>query len=261
MREEKINFKSTGGLNLCGILSKSPKSTHKCIVLCHGIVVDKEEDGAFTNLAVKLSKAGFNVFRFDFRGHGESEGESVDLTIEGEADDIEGAFNYLKCRGYTIFGLLGASFAAGSVSLFSSAHPGLIEAIVLWNPVIDYQFLIRPKTKWAKEYWGERVFEQVSKFGFAKVENFKIGKPLLEEITSLEPWRLLQRLHIPILVIHGDKDTFVPYKDSVRYTRLIPNGKLETIKGAEHGFSDVKAHIEKAEKLTVSFFFNNLKLN
>ena len=71
--EEKHYFKS-GDLILCGILTRPTKNTDKCIVLCHGITVDKDEGGIFTELARKLAEAGFTVFRFDFRGHEESEG-------------------------------------------------------------------------------------------------------------------------------------------------------------------------------------------
>ena len=73
--EEKIYFTNTDGLRLCGILTKPNKETQKCIVLCHGITYTKEEGGIFTELAKRLADNGFAVFRFDFRGHGESEGD------------------------------------------------------------------------------------------------------------------------------------------------------------------------------------------
>ncbi len=68
------------------------KKTRNCIILCHGITVNKEEGGIFTNLAKKLAKVGFAVFRFDFRGHGESEGDSINLTVTGEKKRSGGGF-------------------------------------------------------------------------------------------------------------------------------------------------------------------------
>jgi predicted alpha/beta-fold hydrolase len=110
MMEEKFYFKNKDGLKLCGILTKPTKETKSCVVLCHGITVDKEEGGIFTKLAKKLANVGFAVFRFDFRGHGESERRSVDMTITGEERDLEN------------FGILGASFAGeGSLSIYSKA--------------------------------------------------------------------------------------------------------------------------------------------
>lgn len=44
-KEEKVYFGTSDGLRLCGILSRPVNGTDKCIVLCHGITVDKEEDG------------------------------------------------------------------------------------------------------------------------------------------------------------------------------------------------------------------------
>ena len=116
VNEEKVYFKTSDGLKLCGILSVPKIKTQKCIVLCHGIGnVDKEEDGVFTKLAKKLANAGLAVFRFDFRGQGESEGEQINMTVDGESKDLETAIRFLQEKRYREFGILGASFAGGAV--------------------------------------------------------------------------------------------------------------------------------------------------
>jgi fermentation-respiration switch protein FrsA (DUF1100 family) len=65
-------------------------------------------------------------------------------------------------------------------------------------------------------------------------------------------------LRIPILFVHGDRDTYVPYEDSVKYSKLLKTAKLETIRGAEHGFYGNKKQEEQADKVTVDFFLENL---
>ncbi len=251
---------SADGLKLCGILTKPKVETRKCVILCHGITVDKDEhNGAFKGLASKLAEAGFAVFRFDFRGHGESEGKSIDVTVSGEKKDLEGAILFLRELGYEKFGMVAASFAGGAVSLFVGEHPDVASAIVLWNAGIDYESNMNPKTTWAKRNWGKPAFERVEKFGFTEIgsKKFKVGKALFSELIKLEPWKELQKAKIPILFVHGDKDTYIPYSESVKYSKLL-GAKLITIHGAEHGFRDRKKDSELADSVTVDFFLKNL---
>jgi hypothetical protein len=257
LKEEKVYFTTSDGLTLCGILSKPQNETDKCIILCHGIAVDKEEDGIFTNLVKELVDTGFNVFRFDFRGHGESEGKSVDMTIMGEVKDLEAAINFLKKKGYTDFSLLGASFAGGAVSIFSGdSQAGKVKALVLWNALSDYSSKIKPVTEWGRKYWGKPAFERVEKFGFTEIgsRKFKIGKGLIDEIKRFKPWSALAKTEIPKLFVHGDRDTYIPVEDSVKYASEINNSSLKIIHGAEHGFHDNPRHAEEANRATIAFF-------
>ena len=257
---QKFYFKNEDGLKLCGILTKPEKETDNCIILCHGITVDKEEDGIFTELAQKLAKVGFAVFRFDFRGHGESEGKSIDMTVTGEERDLEATIRFLQDFGYTNFGVLGASFAGGAVSLFVVRHQNIVKALILWNAIIDYHSLLEPELPWPKKYFGEEQMKKLEKQGFIEIgsSKFKIGKNLFVELRKLRQWKELQKLKVPILFVHGDKDTYVPFEDSVKYSKLLKTAKLETIQGAEHGFHDNKKQEEQADKVTVEFFLKNL---
>ena len=258
--EEKVYFKTSGGLTLCGILSKPKKTTDRCVILCHGITVNKEENGIFTDLARKLCDTGFTVFRFDFRGHGESEGRSIDMTIKGETDDLAAAVKFLQEKGYKKFGILGASFAGGAVSLFTSSHPKTVKALILWNVGIDYGSKIVPVTPWGKKYFGKPAFDRAEKFGFTEIgsKKFKIGKKLMDEIKVLEPWKWLASIDNPILFIHGNKDSYIPYSDSVKYSKLFKNAKLVTIEGGKHGFHDNLKHAEQADRAAIKFFLKNM---
>ncbi len=202
----------------------------------------------------------FVVFRFDFRAHGESEGKPTEATITGEMRDLEAAVRFLQEKGYKEFGILGASFGGGAVSLFVSKNAKNVKALALWNPVIDYSENINPTLPWTKKYWGKGVFDRVEKFGFTEIGSgrFKIGKGLIEEIKVLRPWEELLKIDIPILFVHGDKDTYVLYGDSVKYSSLFKNAKLVTIEGGEHGFHDDPKRAEKADNATIEFFLKNM---
>ncbi len=257
--EEKLYFKNGEGLILCGVLTKPKKEISKCIVLCHGIGADKDEAGVFTQLAKRLSKVGFNVFRFDFRGHGESEGNSIDMTVSGEKNDLEVAIKFMQNLEYSKFGILGASFGGGAVSFFTSEHTNIVKALVLMYALVDYQSILHPRVTWSIKKFGEEQMKKLEKNGFISLDrNFKIGKKLFDDIKKLEPWKALTRISTPILFVHGDKDTYVPYEDSVKYSKLLKNARLVTLHGSDHGFGENKEYAEIFYKATINFFLKHL---
>jgi pimeloyl-ACP methyl ester carboxylesterase len=264
---KKIVFKTKDGLTLTGIWDLPTGGTNKAVVLAHGITVDKDEGGVFVKLAEALVQKGFAVFRFDFRGHGESGGKSIELTVSGEILDLEAAMSEVKAsgnrkefqeyigKGFDEIGLLGASFGGGSSTLYTSKHQKEIKCLCLWNPVLNYEHtflnptvpLIREK----KEHMAKDFIEK----GWTAMgsRKFVVGKILFEDMAKYEPFKTLKDIHIPALIVHGAKDTKVPYEDSVEYVKFLPEGKLVSLEDSEHGFHQ-PWETEKAIKATVEFF-------
>lgn len=250
---DKVYFKSKNGLRLCGIWHIPEKPTDKAMVLAHGITVNKDESGVFTQLANNLSEAGLTVFRFDFSGHGESEGKSVDMTISKEVQDLEAAVDEAK-RSYSKIGLLGASFGGGTAALYAAKHQEKLKCLCLWNPVLNYDHtFLNPTLPWIRErkaHMAGEIFEK----GWTTLgsNKFIIGKGLFDEMAKLKPYEALSKITIPALILHGDKDSKVPYQDSQEYVSNLINGRLVIIPGAEHGFHELK-ETQFANKETVSF--------
>lgn len=255
--EEKVFFNTSDGLRLCGILSNPQRETQRCVILCHGIGYHKDEDeNLFKNFARKLCGLGFTVLRFDFRGHGESEGKSAEMTISGETRDLEGAVGFLQNKGFEKFGILSQSFAGGAASFFTVSHQNIVKALVLWNSVIDYREEISPTLPWSIKYWGKPAFERAEKVGFTEIgsKKFKVGRKLMEEIKILKPWKELLKVQTPVFFVHGDKDRYVCVGDSIKYSGMMKNAKLLIINGADHGFHENSQFAEQGEKATLEFF-------
>jgi alpha/beta superfamily hydrolase len=257
MEAKKISLKTADGIKLVGIQLKPVFKTDKIIILCHGLTVDKDEGGIFVRLAEILANKGIASFRFDFRGHGESGGRQEEMTIAGELVDLETVYHWLRKQGFKKIGLLGASFAGGITSLFCGFNRNLIDTLVLWNPAIKYNLI--PKTPWEKRYFNPSSYTYALKYGFIRIGTggFKLGIKVFQEIKYLKPYEELKKIKKPILFIHGDKDSYVDYRVSVKYAKLL-QAKLVIIKGAEHGFHDKKEWEEKAIKETVNFLRTTL---
>lgn len=89
---ESTSFLNSRGLELTGDLYKSDSTTG--VVMSHGFTGDRTEWGYFDRIAEDLNEAGYNVFRFDFSGSGES-GDNA-ITVEKEVDDLDSAIRYLE---------------------------------------------------------------------------------------------------------------------------------------------------------------------
>src|SRR5262249_48832020 len=113
---EEVHFTSRDMVKLFGwwIPARKPIGT---IVMCHGQEGSMDGD---TKQMVPLHDAGFNVFMFDFRAHGQSDGECVSMGMY-EKEDLLGALDYLaEQRHVDKVGVLGFSMGA-AVALITAA--------------------------------------------------------------------------------------------------------------------------------------------
>ncbi|MDD2647078.1 MAG: alpha/beta fold hydrolase [Patescibacteria group bacterium] len=253
----KLYFKNKSGLRLCGVLDEPKKKGDTCVILCHGLGVDKNEyNNIFVKLKKRLVQKGMPVFRFDFMAHGESQGKSINMTIIKEKYDLEVAVSFLRKLGYKNFGILGASFGGGAVALFSAQNKKIIKAAVLWNALIDYHSILKPTLSWPKRNFGSEAMKRLKKSGYIFIggSKFKMGKKLFSEMKKLHPGQIMAKTKIPTLFIHGTNDNYIPYQDSVKYSKLFKNAKVKLLKDAQHGFDDSKEHTEEAIKYTTDFF-------
>jgi pimeloyl-ACP methyl ester carboxylesterase len=94
---------------------------------------------AFRQLAMLLTKSGFNVFRFDYFGTGDSAGDSSEGTIEQWVEDVGTAIEELKdTSGVSTVSIVGLRLGA-VLGALAAAPRADVESVVLWDPVVDGQ--------------------------------------------------------------------------------------------------------------------------
>lgn len=252
--KQYTKIKTADGILLSGLFEKSEQASNKCIILCHGLGVDKEEKGTFTKLPTRLANEGFHTFRFDFRGCGDSDGVNTDFTLSNALKDLKSVIIFLKTLQYNSFIVLAASFSGGCSSIYASENPEELKGLILWNALIDYEEKINPTTDRNKKNWGQAALDSVKKYGYIERKSgFRLGKKLIEEVFSIEPWRYLIKYRGPLIFIHGTSDSFVPSSYSVKYSEQIVDSKLVLIEGAEHGFHNNDNYYDQAEDAALGF--------
>jgi uncharacterized protein len=247
-RERKLTYMTPDRVRLSGILTRSSSNEERgSVILAHGLNNNKDEDGNFVTLSNTLSEKGYNVFRFDFRAHGESEGKSEDMTVSGELKDFETSAilfeNLVSYKGK--FVVVASSFGAPSTILYTSSHPEKVKILVLWNPVLDFsRTFLKSETPWGKTFFNDEGYRHLRNKGYVQIPetNFRLGKDLVKEFEKIRPYELLSKFQIPVLTIHGTKDTDVPYAVSKEYGAPNPRSAFISLR-AEHTFPGFEGEV------------------
>src|SRR5215471_11141533 len=239
--EQPTEFRSLDGLRLRGTLATGATSPGSAAVLVHGGGVTRDEGGFFARLAAGLAHVGIPSLRFDFRAHGESEGDQRDLTLAGVVNDIRAAVDHVQADvAPGPVHLLGASFGGGVGAFFAATYPDRVASLVLINPLLDYKKrIVDEKPYWTNDYIGTQEGRELISNGFIPHSpSFKLGRPLLNEVFYFAPHRVLGGIVAPTLIVHGTRDTFIPIDSSRRHVQEIAaESKLLEIDGAQHGIA------------------------
>lgn len=113
MKNNSLTITNNGGNKLVGIFN--PGKGKKLIIICNGHNSTKEHP-SIVGLAEGLNRKGYDVFRFDFSGTGESEGIRK-IFIEQQVGDLDSVVNYFK--KYKTIILLGGSLGALPAAIVS----------------------------------------------------------------------------------------------------------------------------------------------
>ncbi len=118
------------------MLSEPGGKNDVAIIICHGFMSDKNGESSQA-LQKELNKRGISTLRFDFYGHGESDGAFEDITVTEAADDAINAVACLKNKGYKKTGLAGTSFG-GIAAIVAASKSKDLFVLCLRCPVSDY---------------------------------------------------------------------------------------------------------------------------
>ncbi|MBI2101134.1 alpha/beta hydrolase [Candidatus Woesearchaeota archaeon] len=240
LKYEEITFKSTDGIKLSGWLIPNNK-TKKTVIVMHGYPADKAN---LLGIAEFLAK-DFNVFLFDFRSFGKSEGS---ITTAGylEKNDLLGAIEYLEEeKNITKIGLYGFSLG-GAVALMVN-HEN-VKAIVTDSAYAKLSNIVEHMY---------RIFF-IFKYPLAYLTKLYGILFLRINIDDASPADSIKNPEIPILLIHAEKDSQIPVKEAYLLHDANKKAELWIVENAEHGMTH-SINPEKYEERVLEFFEGNVK--
>lgn len=225
----------------------------KCpmVILMHGIFSSKDYN-PMPALAKGLAQAGIGSIRFDFDGHGKSEGRMQDMTIEKEIADAMAIWKYVNGLPYVSeIGFLGhsqggviASMTAGRLSAQGNGAPkGMV--------------LIAPGSVIKEACQGGKFFN--ARFDPKDPPEFircwgikKLGREYLLTTQELDIYGTAKAYGGSVLILHGTNDNIVPLWCSERYKETYgERSELSLIEGENH---TITRRRDEVVRRTVSYF-------
>ncbi len=231
-------------------------STDHCpmVILMHGIFSSKDY-APIPQLAKGLADAGIASIRFDFDGHGNSEGRKKDMTIEKELADARAIWDYVQTLPYVSeVGLLGhsqggviASMSAGRLADENTAPSG----VVLIAPGSVIKDACQAGTFFNAKFDPKNPPEFIRCWGI-----YKLGREYLTSTQQLDIYGTAATYEGPVLLLHGNRDNIVPMWCSEKYLEAYgDNAKLEVIDGENHTITRKRKQVIAQ---TVQFFKTTL---
>ena len=221
-----------GGLSMKVTLPKGfDPATDSCsmVILMHGIFSSKDYP-PMPRIARALAKEGIASIRFDFDGHGRSEGRMVDMTIANELADARAIWDYAASLPYvTGISLLGHS-QGGVIASMTAGTEGIHPAsLILLAPGAVIKEACRGGHFFGNAFDPKDPPEYIKCF-----HHYKLGRNYLLQAQELDIYGVSANYQGPVCIIHGSQDGIVPLWCSEKYQSIYPNSQLHIIEDENH---------------------------
>ena len=192
-----------------------PKGKTDCpiAVISHGFMANQ----MFSQIhAQNLAKMGYAAFCFDFCGGtlvGSSDGDSTDMSVLTEAEDLKAVIEFAKEQSYTDENelvLLGCSQGGFVSAIVAAEMKEEVDALILLYPALCIPDDARS---------GEMMF---AKFDPQNVpETFwcgpmKLGRRYVTDVIEMDPYEIINQYTGKVLIIHGNQDETVDISYALR---------------------------------------------
>jgi len=215
IEKRDVYFKSGDGVRLHGWYIFSDRENPKGVVVhFHG---NAENISTYVGYIYWLLEQGYDVFMFDYRGYGRSEGKPDFKGIhEDGLSAIEKAYEIGRSKKLIIFG----QSLGGAVSIYCTAkseYKENIKALIVDSPFADYRLIVKDRL---------RSFFLFYPLSFIAPWFFDNYYSPLKWIDYVRP--------VPVIFIHGREDSVIPYTHTLLLSERVNWRKYVFLTDAEH---------------------------
>lgn len=219
---------SQGGLHLKARYYPAATTTPKTMVVVHGFGDNSLTLGNYIRF---FHQAGYNVLAPDNRSHGHSQGKYIGFGWQDRQDLQDWIQQLIRRKGSNVqIGLFGVSMGASTVMYYL----GLKVPQQVKTAIADCGYA---------SINGELTYELKRLFNLPSVPLIPTANLYTQALAHYslyngETAKTLKHNHIPLFIIHGTKDTFVPTSNAkLNYQNDSGPKKLWLVKGAKHARS------------------------
>ena len=201
---EEVWFAAKDGTRLFGWFLEPPDPYAPVLVWAHGNAGNISHR---LDPLAELYRRGLGIFLFDYRGYGLSQG---DPSEEGLYLDVAAAYDFLATQ---------KKIPAGRIIAYGTSLGGTVAGELACRR--EVAGLILETTFPSIEAVARSVFRGLPAHLLIRAR-FELG-------------RRLKEVHVPVLVLHGDQDTMIPYElGRAVFDAAHEPKEFVTIRGADH---------------------------
>ncbi|KXS12970.1 alpha/beta-hydrolase [Gonapodya prolifera JEL478] len=227
----KVDFVATtiDGLRISALLEKKAPLSDDVVVIAHGSL-DNKRAPVIRGLVENLP---YNVLTFDFRGMGESDGESNLGNYSEEKDDLHAICEHVsKELRMKIIAIIAHSKGTITTMLYATAYQSRSPLLILCNPPFSHD-------KPPADPELARVFQEVIDTGKPAVRGTYRNKGRVKEMVltreiilkrkEVDLMKLAKKLspHVEVQVLTAENDEAVPVEDSRLYEKAFADRNLQ----------------------------------
>lgn len=210
------------------------------VIICHGFSGNCRTQ-FMNDLSESIVAQGMATVRFDFNGHGLSDGEFKDMTVLNEIDDLKDVISWARKQPWVKdISLVGHSQGGVVVSMMSGelgdkeikAEVLLAAAAVLRDDALRGNTMGAVYDPW--NFKGDYIELPHSPEAGALL----LGKNYVETATRLPIYETAANYDGPALIVQGTHDQVVPYTYAERYNEKIKNSILKLVPDENHRFTN-----------------------
>ncbi len=223
-------YKNSSHLNLA-IIRDINNTTDEGIVFIHGYMSDKSGTKA-KFIREKCKKIKQNFLSFDLTGHGDSEGEIKNCSMEEWLQDSQEVIKHYVKKPQII---IGSSLGGWLTFLLAIKEPKLVKSIIAIAPALDFTQMLKKEISKAKKQGELYLFTET---------DGTINKIYHKLIFNSDNLLILDKKEIanvtcPCFIMHGEHDLVVPISSSLKTLEKIGSKKaiLQIIKNGDHRLS------------------------
>jgi putative redox protein len=229
MRTQRLTFDGAAGARLSARLELPVDDRPIAYALFAHCFTCSKNFKAVVNISRALAQAHIGVFRFDFTGLGESEGEFADTTFSSNVDDLVAAAEFLQREYEAPAVLIGHSL--GGAAVLQAAHRiPASRAVVTINAPAEPRHVKRHLTS---------SLEEIERRGAAEVRlagrPFTIKKEFLDDLDEQNMAEIIRTLGRALLVFHSPSDEIVSVDNAARILQSAAEPRSYiSLEGADH---------------------------
>lgn len=219
MESRKIKFAGSQNEKLSARIDEPDNGISKGAVLFAHCFTCSKNLRAVGHISRALTNHGMGIFRFDFTGLGESEGDFADTNFSSNIEDLKAAANYMEEEWATPRMLIGHSLGGAAVLQAAYRIPSVEALATIGAPCNPEHVTHHIMDK----------MDEIEKKGEARVKLagriFTIKKQFLDDLKEQKMDKIIGTLEKPLLLFHSPVDQTVGIDNAAHIYKLAKHPK------------------------------------